>query len=597
MPFITSERPINDERFFIEDIQAPLSDVLIATAKRSFKFSPLNSIERSLEFEAAGRAADPTVAGTHPLIRRGRSDVINENLDRNPGRTLQPDEATELGKDLGLRFDKPVTERQFEILAERKQEERRLNSIIARAPSGFAPTVAQVVTDIAVQAIDPINVASAFIPVLREARFAKIAERAGVSTARVTRGALEGGVGAAAVEPIILLAATQEQADYTATDSMLNIAFGTVIGSGLHFAGGKIGDAVERAAARRQARLEGLVPAEDRVPADRSPEPPEGSNGHRAEALDIESRERIAQASVKAAQSDQIPPVDRLYELIAPSDVLETFTPRMVEVSTTVTPEEFEAAISAPQIRGALTGHVRGLLRRANKGTAVPRDQEIEKLFELMAELREELADVSLRTPDNIRKLRAIQKNQPNAESVTKSAFFDPERGELFVAKNANLIDAVRAVEHATDLLKGKTDTASTTTFRFAPDDTEGRFLHRQIVNAAEAVKRNREPEAVDGQDFVRRTVDETESVTADTAASEAATVRSAELNARTIDQDTEEAQLALTETIDGIRASNPDLAGELDEIAAAFETNVENIDAREKVVDQLTAYADCIAR
>jgi hypothetical protein len=54
------------------------------------------------------------------------------------------------------------------------------------------------------------------------------------------------------LEPLVLYASAQDQADYGAVDSLLNIAFGSVMGGGLHSAGGYISDV------RRGTLLEGV---------------------------------------------------------------------------------------------------------------------------------------------------------------------------------------------------------------------------------------------------------------------------------------------------------------------------------------------------
>jgi len=54
------------------------------------------------------------------------------------------------------------------------------------------------------------------------------------------------------VEPLVLFASAQDQSDYGAVDSLLNIAFGSAMGGGLHSVGGYISDV------RRGALLEGV---------------------------------------------------------------------------------------------------------------------------------------------------------------------------------------------------------------------------------------------------------------------------------------------------------------------------------------------------
>jgi hypothetical protein len=94
---------------------------------------------------------------------------------------------------------------------------------------------------------DPLNVASAFMPVVREARVASILANAGESAlaragARAAIGAAEGFAGAAALELPTYGLRTAMQDDYHLTDSLLNMAFGTALGGGLHAVGGAIGD-------------------------------------------------------------------------------------------------------------------------------------------------------------------------------------------------------------------------------------------------------------------------------------------------------------------------------------------------------------------
>lgn len=66
---------------------------------------------------------------------------------------------------------------------------------------------------------------------------------------------MQGAVGAAVVEPLILMASEQDQADYGMADSLMNVAFGTVLGGGLHATGGLISE-------MRRARLVDDIPVE-----------------------------------------------------------------------------------------------------------------------------------------------------------------------------------------------------------------------------------------------------------------------------------------------------------------------------------------------
>lgn len=144
----------------------------------------------------------------------------------------------------GLKLDIPdggITRYELDALQYLKQREINQTTTMARR-SGALTTAAGFAAGLAAGATDPLNVASAFIPVVKEARYAawlaKTESFAGRAAIRAGVGATEGAVGAALIEPIVYAGATAEQFDYTGADSFLNVMFGTVLGGGLHVAGG-----------------------------------------------------------------------------------------------------------------------------------------------------------------------------------------------------------------------------------------------------------------------------------------------------------------------------------------------------------------------
>lgn len=160
----------------------------------------------------------------------------------------------------GLSFPKGVNPEVAKIVADRKDAEITRQQTIARGPKGALPALGTLALNFVGAALDPLNVASAFIPVVGQARFLRMAERVGVTPARLGRGAIEGAVGAAVVEPLVLGAAMAEQADYDFNDSLMAVAFGTVFGGGLHAIGGKIADVVRGySPLTRQKILEGAI--------------------------------------------------------------------------------------------------------------------------------------------------------------------------------------------------------------------------------------------------------------------------------------------------------------------------------------------------
>lgn len=164
------------------------------------------------------------------------------------------------GQSLGLSFDEPTRSGAVAIMVRRKQEEIARNALIDRAPGGIAYGLASLGTQLAVSATDPLNIASAFIPVVGEARSAIWAARFGKVTSRFATGAIEGAVGAAAVEPINYGASKYLGDDYTMADSVMNVALGTVLGGGLHVGFGALSDHLSRLAPEtREASLRGAI--------------------------------------------------------------------------------------------------------------------------------------------------------------------------------------------------------------------------------------------------------------------------------------------------------------------------------------------------
>ena len=208
-----------------------LGDVLKATAKETWARNPLESTQTLIE-----------------LIRANQ----NENSPLVPKDQLNKEYGT-----LGLSFEEDEYQSVVDLMVEEKQAERERQSIIARGPQGFGVGVAKFAVGLGVSMLDPINVASAFIPVVGQARMAQMVAQQGFTRARFAKGIREGAVGAAVVEPIVALAASQLQADYGLADSFLNITFGSILGGGLHVASGKLSDLAIRTefkAKVRQAR-------------------------------------------------------------------------------------------------------------------------------------------------------------------------------------------------------------------------------------------------------------------------------------------------------------------------------------------------------
>jgi len=263
MPIFTEGLPTRNNTF-LDEYSAGLGESLGQTAKETLIRSPVASIFRAGELAGASDPGGYAVEDTFDPM----TGMTSPAYEVPKKRMFSQDEAADRAKTAGVKLEFPkdgITEDAFNILVERKQDEMRRQDIMARGPSGFLPGVAKFGTAFGASLLDPINIASAFVPVVGQARYAQLLASAGRSTLartlpRLGVGAAEGLVGAAMVEPIIYGAARYEQADYGMADSALNVAFGGVFGGGLHVLGGSGADAFRAWKGRADpfVRLQGL---------------------------------------------------------------------------------------------------------------------------------------------------------------------------------------------------------------------------------------------------------------------------------------------------------------------------------------------------
>lgn len=230
----------------LDFLTAPTAGVLRAMAEESFVRNPVPTIFRA--FERASQL---------PRNLRQRLRVV-PGTTPPPVEMLSAEAANErYGIEGELSFDGPTPATTAADLNQLKRDEVRRRDAMARRGGGFLETASMFGVGLGVSALDPLNIASAFVPVVGPARVAAMLARAasplGRAGVRAGIGALEGAAGAALVEPIIYAGARAEQADYDAADSLLNLAFGTALGGGLHVAGGAIGDVIRARVGGRPA--------------------------------------------------------------------------------------------------------------------------------------------------------------------------------------------------------------------------------------------------------------------------------------------------------------------------------------------------------
>jgi len=190
---------------------------------------------------------------------------------------LQPDQANDrYGIPGVLKFDRPVTEATAEALRQGREAEQRRQSIIARRPDTLASgAAARTLVAFGTAVLDPVNVAAAFLPVVGQARWgtmlAQAAGAAGRAGGRAGLGAVEGAAGMALLEPVEYGLSRAEFNDRTMSDTLAAIAFGGLLGGGLHVLGGGVADRVTGKFAAADAARRMPSPVE-RAIADASPE-------------------------------------------------------------------------------------------------------------------------------------------------------------------------------------------------------------------------------------------------------------------------------------------------------------------------------------
>lgn len=194
-------------------------------------------------------------------MRAAVSSTFNENISTlgydylknqsaNNGLKMDKAEAEAMVKDAGVKLtipDSGYTKEALGQLIQRQTDTMTRQSVMDRTPWSWLGSPARGTAMLLTGLTDPLNIASAFIPVVGEARaatmLAKVSGLGRVGT-RAAIGAAEGAVGAAVLEPAVYGLHQGLQDDYHMVDSLINLGFGGLLGGGLHAVGGTFADAL-----------------------------------------------------------------------------------------------------------------------------------------------------------------------------------------------------------------------------------------------------------------------------------------------------------------------------------------------------------------
>lgn len=232
---------ISQRQSFIEETPLTLGQTLAATWEDTVHSGPTASLNRAADLFIANKSE------SSPIIAA--------------------DDARNIISNKGLRLEIPddgIREAALNILIDRKEKENERNQRLSQGSSGFGAGVAKFGTSLIAGLVDPLNIASAFVPIVGAAKYTTMLDNAigatGRALVRGRVGAMEGLAGAAILEPIVYGAAKYEQADYTMTQSLENLAFGAFFGGGLHMGVGALGDAFSRTGSSLNAKPTGKMP-------------------------------------------------------------------------------------------------------------------------------------------------------------------------------------------------------------------------------------------------------------------------------------------------------------------------------------------------
>ena len=237
------------------DVYATLGQTLGASFSDMMVHNPVSALFRASTIDSMAAETDG-VTGIGQDIENVTPEFLEEHTDNwnwlNRDQVLEEMKLNQLNQG-----DLPVgaygaNRNVVQHIIQQKVAERKRSEMIARGAEGRTGRI--LLTGLAASFIDPINVASSFLPfgAARSATKMSRLVQAGKNTAgrrfliRANQGIKEGFLGSLLIEPLSLYAANKDQLNYDVSDALASIAYGTVLGGGLHSFGGVAGDLLGR---------------------------------------------------------------------------------------------------------------------------------------------------------------------------------------------------------------------------------------------------------------------------------------------------------------------------------------------------------------
>lgn len=160
--------------------------------------------------------------------RRTR-DTFGNKID-NP--LLSREEANRRYSQYGVTFSSDIRLNEAEIIAAKKVKETALRQRLQQTEGTFMSGASSLLGGMAGAMLDPVNIATAFIPVTKVMPALKAVEAMGFWGKTAVRG-VDGLIMNSLVEPLPLWMAGVDQRDYSMADSLFNITAGGLFGAGV----------------------------------------------------------------------------------------------------------------------------------------------------------------------------------------------------------------------------------------------------------------------------------------------------------------------------------------------------------------------------
>jgi hypothetical protein len=387
------------------------------------------------------------------------------------GNHLTQSEAKALTNEAGVHLDIPeqgLTDTALSILIDRQYQKKVRQESISAGEHDFKTKALELGGGLLGGLLDPVNAGLSYVPFVGTSAYKAWMAAAQSPLGRIgvdaTFGAAQGAVGASLLEVPQRYLADQLSDEYGNLHSLLNIAFGTALGGGLHIVSGGISELLGRKPGLPQTVSEAVDRMSDetrmnmaRVAAAQALENRPIDVGPLVKNNELAARNRMAELredakldpDLRRVIRDEINSLERQAGLEQTKDVLENKIQERLSQGETI---DLQLDEKPTKIVSAKEDHYAD-----SEGKAWPKDEVVSAFEEQNPQIE---AEAMARVNDEPSTLNDIRDdiNQANSEPDSKyidESFVERQRQELEAApKNLELEQAIQEAEKAVQDLK-----------------------------------------------------------------------------------------------------------------------------------------------